>query len=85
MSSFDGSNQRKWPIVRKGLTKIDMIYPAPLGKILLAADDTLFMYDLSAKRVIYELSVSDVRRIFWNTQFTTCVVITKNSIYMLDR
>lgn len=52
--------------MKKGLTKIDMIFPAPLGKILVAADDTLFMYDLSAKRVIYELSVSDVRRVQWN-------------------
>ena len=43
-----------------------MIYPAPLGKILVAADDTLFLYDLSAKRVIHELSVSDVRRVYWN-------------------
>ena len=57
VSSFDGSNSRKWPIMRKGLTKIDMIYPAPLGKILIAADDTLFMYDLSAKRVLFELSI----------------------------
>ena len=62
-----------------------MIYPAPLGKILVAADDTLFLYDLSAKRVIHELSVSDVRRVYWNTSFSHCVVITKTSIYVLDR
>jgi len=85
VSSFDGTNSRKWPIMKKGLTKIDMIFPAPLGKILVAADDSLFMYDLSAKRVIYELSVSDVRRVQWNPQFTHCVVITKTSIFVLDR
>ena len=62
-----------------------MIYPAPLGKILVAADDTLFLYDLSAKRVVYELSVSDVRRVYWNPAFSHCVVITKTSIYVLDR
>jgi hypothetical protein len=66
VSSFDGSNSRKWPIVKKGLVKIEKIFPAPLGKILVAADDSLFMYDLSAKRVIYELSVADVRRVQWN-------------------
>ena len=71
--------------MKKGLTKIDMIFPAPLGKILVAADDTLFLYDLSAKRVIYELSLSDVRRVQWNAQFTHCVVITKTSISVLDR
>ncbi len=85
VSSFDGSNSRKWPIMRKGLTKVDNIFPAPLGKILVAADDTLFMYDLSAKRVTCELSVSDVRRIHWNPSHTHCVVITKTSIYVIDR
>ena len=85
VSSFDGSNSRKWPIVKKGLSKIDMIFPAPLGKILVSGDDTLFLYDLSAKRVIYELSVSDVRRISWNPSYSHCVVITKTSIYVLDR
>ena len=85
VSSFDGSNSRKWPIMRKGLSKVDMIFPAPLGKILVAADDTLFMYDLSAKRVTAELSVSDVRRIQWNPGFSHCVVITKTSIYIIDR
>ena len=49
--------------MKKGLTKIDMIFPAPLGKILVAADEQLFLYDLSAKRVIHEMSVSDVKRI----------------------
>lgn len=66
VSSFDGSNSRKWPIVKKGLNKIDNIFPAPLGKILVAASDSLFLYDLSAKRVVQELSVSDVRRVQWN-------------------
>lgn len=66
VSSFDGSNSRKWPILKKGLTKIDMIYPAQLGKILVAADDSLFLYDLQAKRVINELSVSEVRHVQWN-------------------
>ena len=63
VSSFDGSNSRKWPIVKKGLTKIEGVFPAPLGKILVSADDTLFLYDLSAKRVLHELSVSEVRRV----------------------
>lgn len=85
VSSFDGSNSRKWPIMKKGLSKVDMIYPAPLGKILVAADDSLFLYDLSAKRVLFELSVSDVRRVQWNPQYTHCVVVTKTSIYILDR
>ena len=78
VGSFDGSNKKKWPIMKKGLTKIDMIFPAPLGKVLVAADDTLFLYDLSAKRVIHELSISDVKRVQWTPQFSHCVIITKS-------
>lgn len=85
VQSFDGSNQRKWPVMKKGLSKIDMIFPAPLGKILIAADDTLFMYDLSAKRAVYEVSISDVRRVHWSPTFSHCVVVTKTSIYVLSK
>jgi len=85
VGSFDGSNKKKWPIMKKGLTKIDMIFPAPLGKVLVAADDTLFLYDLSAKRVIHELSVSDVKRVQWTPQFSHCVVITKSQIMIVNK
>ena len=63
VGAFDGQNSKKWPIVRKGLNKIEMIFPAPLGKILVQGDDGLFMYDLSAKKVLFELSVTDVKRV----------------------
>ena len=85
MSSYDGRNSKKWPIIKKGLSKIDNIYPAPLGKILVAADDQLFLYDLNSKRVNHELSVSDVRRVQWNQNFTHCVVMTKTSIMILNK
>jgi len=85
VSSYDGRNSKKWPIIKKGLTKIDNIYPAPLGKILVAADDQLFLYDLNSKRVNHELSVSDVRRVQWNPSFSHCVVMTKTSIMILNK
>lgn len=34
VGSFDGQNSKKWPIIKKGLNKIEMIFPAPLGRIL---------------------------------------------------
>ena len=33
--NFDGSNLKKFAINKKGSGKIDMIFPAPLGKILI--------------------------------------------------
>jgi coatomer protein complex subunit alpha (xenin) len=85
VSSYDGRNAKKWPIIKKGLTKIDNIFPAPLGKILVAADDQLFIYDLNSKRVNHELSVTEVRRVMWNPNYTHCVVITKTSIMILNK
>ena len=55
VSSFDGSNSKKWPILKKNLGKIDNIFPGPLGKILVHADECLFMYDLSARKVLFEV------------------------------
>ena len=85
IGSFDGQNKRKFPISKKGLSKIDMIFPANVGRILIAADESLFLFDLSAKRVIHEMSVSDVKRVQWTPQFTHCVVITKTQIMIVDK
>ena len=85
VSSFDGRNAKKWPIMKKGLSKIDNIFPAPLGKILVTADDSLFLYDLNSKRVNHELSVTEVRRVQWNSNFSHCVVMTKTSIMILNK
>ena len=71
--------------MKKGLTKVDMIFPGPMGKILVAADDTLFLYDLSAKRVVHELNISDVKRVQWTPNFSHCVIITKTSIMIVNK
>lgn len=85
VSSLDGSVQKTWPINKKGLSKIDMIFPGPLGKILISADDTLFMYDLSAQRVVSDLSVTDTKRVYWNATFTHVVCVTKTQIMVLNK
>lgn len=85
VSSFDGSNTKKWPIVKKNLGKIEKIFPGPLGKILVVADDCLFMYDLSARKVLHEVTLSDVKHIYWTPNYNTCAVITKSSIVILNK
>jgi coatomer subunit alpha len=86
VSSFDGGNTKKWPILKKNLTKIDNIYPGPLGKILVHSDnECLFMYDLSARKVVHEVAISDVRRIYWSSTFNHVIVISKTSIYVLNK
>ena len=85
MSSFDGSNTKKWPIVKKNLGKIEKIFPGPLGKILVFADDCLFMYDLSARKVVHEVTQSDVKRVYWTPNYCQAAVITKTSIVILNK
>jgi coatomer protein complex subunit alpha (xenin) len=85
VSSFDGGNTKKWPIMKKNLGKIENIFPGPLGKILVFADDCLFMYDLSARKVINEVTLNDVKRIYWTPNFCHAVVITKTSIVILSK
>jgi coatomer subunit alpha len=85
VGNFDGSNTKKWPIVRKGMTKIDMIFPAYVGKILIQADETLLMYDMSARKVTFELAISDVKRVQWTPQFTHAIIMTKHQILVVNK
>jgi len=85
VGNYDGNNTKKWPIMRKGMTKIDNIFTAPLGKILVQADDCLFMYDMSARKVTCELSISEVKRVQWTPQFSHAVLITKNQVLVVDK
>jgi len=66
--NLDGSNIKKVALNKKGLTKVEMIYPAPLGRIVVHADDSLFMYDLAARKVLQEMSLPEgtkVKQIQW--------------------
>ena len=76
--SFDGSNLKKMQVNKKGTGKIDMIFPAPLGKVLIASDESLLLYDISARKVLYDMSVTDVKRVYWNSNFTYAAVITNS-------
>lgn len=71
--------------MKKNLGKIENIFPGPLGKILVFADDCLFMYDLSARKVINEVTLNDVKRVYWTPNFCHAVVITKTSIVILNK
>jgi hypothetical protein len=44
---------------------------------LLQTDDGLLLYDISARKVMSEVSVADIKRVYWNSQFTYAAVITK--------
>lgn len=86
--NLDGSNIKKVQINKKGLTKVEMIYSAPLGRILVHADDCIFLYDLAARKVLNEMTLPEatkVKQIQWNQSFTFFVVITQTSIMMLNK
>ena len=46
-----------------------MIFPAPLGKILVFTNEeggALALYDIAARKILFELSVTDIKAIYWN-------------------
>lgn len=57
--NLDGGSIKKVSLNKKGLNKIEMVYPAPLGRLLVHADDCLFLYDLAARKVLYELTLAE--------------------------
>lgn len=57
---------KKLVVSKKGSGKIEMIYPAPLGKVLVKSDDMILLYDVSARKVVQELCISEVKHIYWN-------------------
>lgn len=69
----------------KNIGKIEKIFPGPLGKILVLSDDCLFLYDLSARKVLHEVTLTDIKRIYWTTNFCHAAVITKTSIVILNK
>lgn len=66
-----------------------MIYPGPLGRILIQSDESLILYDISARKVMSEIQIAEVKRVYWNQNYTYCAVITKSCkifsiIYILE-
>lgn len=59
--NFDGSNMKKLQVNKKSAAKVDMIYPGPLGKVLLHSEDTLSLYDISARKVVAEMQANDIK------------------------
>ena len=86
--NLDGGNIKKFTLNKKGLTKVEQVYPGPLGKILVHADDSLFMYDLAARKVLHELPLAEgtnVKQVQWTGTFSHFVVITQTSLMMLSK
>jgi hypothetical protein len=54
-----------------------MIYPGPLGKVLIHADDCLQLYDIAARKVMHEVGGTDVKAVYWNNNFTYAAIVTK--------
>ena len=60
--------------------KVDMIYPAPLGKILAYSAEeggVLVLYDIAARKIMHEISVNEVKAVYWNQNFTFAAIVAK--------
>lgn len=86
--NFDGSNLKKFTIQagasgkKSGATysKVDMIYPAPLGKIMVYTAEeggSMALYDIAARKVLHEIAINEVKAVYWNNNFTYAAIVTK--------
>ena len=84
----DGTYIKKVQLSKKGLGKIEVIYPAPLGHVLVHADDSPFIYDLATRKVLAEMTLpegSRVKQVHWTASFSHFDVITQNSHMMIGK
>jgi hypothetical protein len=63
-----------------------MIFPAPLGKILVYSAEEggqIALYDIAARKVLHEVSIggSEVKAVHWNNNFTYAAIVTKTRKY----
>jgi hypothetical protein len=54
-----------------------MIFPGPLGKVVIWSDESLQLYDVAARKVLHELPAADVKQLYWAPNFTHAAVVTK--------
>jgi len=57
-----------------------MIFPAPLGKILIQSNDdggSVALYDIAARKILHEMSIADVKSVYWNSNSTYAAIVTK--------
>ena len=62
-----------------------MIYPGPLGKILIHSDESVQLYHVSARTVLHEIAATDVKSVYWNLGFTHAAIITKTQIIITNK
>ena len=65
-----------------------MIFPAPLGKILAYSSEdggSPVLFDISARKTLHELSVTDVRAVYWNANQTYAAVVAKSQIFLVTK
>lgn len=63
-----------------------MVFPAPLGKILVHSQEDggqLALYDIAARKVLHELPLGGLepKAVYWNNNFTFAAIVTKTSKY----
>lgn len=74
---------KKFQVNKKGAGKVDQLYPGPLGKIVIYSDDSLQLYDITARKVLHEVPVNEVKAVYWNQNFTYAAIVTRNRMLRL--
>lgn len=47
--------------------KIEGIFPASVGKVIVKSTDAVYLYDLSGRKIVAEQSITNMRRVYWSS------------------
>lgn len=71
-----------------GLSNIDDIYQADVGKIIYKQGSNVVYYDLTAKKqigFIEEFALRKLKKVIWNKSRTLCALFTNKDIFLLNK
>jgi coatomer protein complex subunit alpha (xenin) len=71
-----------------GVPPVDILYPGPMGKIILKTEDSAILYDITNKKIVNQIDcyeVSKLKRVVWNSTYTNVALLCKKNLILLNK
>ena len=79
---FDGRNKKiEWENKRK----IERIFQATIGKILIKSGDDVLLFDIVNKEVVAEIQFTNCKRVYWSSNMSYVALCSKNMITICNK
>jgi len=72
--------------VTSPVANVDSIYYGGImGRVILRADDKVFLFDYEARRIIGELQINRCKYVIWNEDFSMIACLSKNQVILANK